>query len=87
LDGSGQQACYDEDGQLLNFVEGGGTRHKSHYKGHEPTGKKYFFSHHADDRMPFVHCCKWSLNLCNQMFAAARPSTDCSDFVSPGFGM
>jgi len=83
--GTGQQACYDEEGNLKSFIEGGGTVQRSHYRGHQASGTEFFFSHWTDDVMPYVYCCKWSFNQCFR-YADVRPTAGCENFAPPAFG-
>ena len=83
--GGGQQCCYDVGGNILPFDQGGGTYDRAHYKGAHTAGLSVKFpiiSHFIEDVLPFIYCCKESTIYCVK-YSDARPTDDCTDYISP----
>ena len=81
--GAGQMCCYDENGLILPFANGGGTLLRSHVKGSfsNNTWKIPIVSHFLDDVWPQYLCSKLSVN--SAMFAEVRPTDNCNSYQPP----
>ena len=75
--GSGQQCCYDNNGNLATGQPGGGT--VDSYAPNNLTGS---LNHLRNDILPYVYCCKGELKeyTCD-MYYKKRPSDDGSRFI------
>ena len=74
--GKGQQACYDEEGNLLPFERGGGTVDKVHVKEN---------GHFLVDVLPYLYCCSFSYGNCDK-YGEMRPTQGCENYNPPGSG-
>ncbi|XP_033629956.1 sushi domain-containing protein 2-like [Asterias rubens] len=72
--GSGQQCCYDDNGDILVGSPGGGTADRYAPGDH-------FWFHQWYDVLPWLGCCKLSNNC--EAYYDKRPSDDCSEYVPP----
>jgi len=72
--GSGQQCCYDKDGQLLVGPPGGGTVDL-----YAPTDWTGFLKHLNHDVRPFFYCCRGEFSNCDSYYKK-RPSDDGSRY-------
>ena len=74
-EGSGQQCCYDDDGQLVVGPPGGGTVDL-----YAPIGYFGKLLHFYHDVRPFYYCCKGEFSDCREYYKH-RPSDDGSRYV------
>ena len=74
--GSGQQCCYDDRGEIVTGPPGGGTVDLV-----APVDDDSREQHFDEDVRPFLYCCKLALN-CREYYRH-RPSDNCSRYRPP----
>ncbi|KAI0239248.1 Sushi domain-containing protein 2 [Lamellibrachia satsuma] len=81
--GAGQQCCYDRNGTILPFENGGGTLERAHVKGYYSPNVTQIpvASHLLEDVRPFLWCCKYSDNC--EKYGEVRPTDDCMNYDPP----
>ena len=78
--GAGQQCCYNQQGNLLGSLNGGGSLDRFHIEAGVPV-----FSHFFNDLVPYLDCCllaKTPKVTCEKYFEK-RPSDNGSGYVPP----
>ena len=85
--GAGQQCCYDGNGDILPYENGGGTLQVAHYKGYVSRDivRTPSVSHLLEDVKPHFLCCKLSDNC--RKYGDVRPTDDCKTYLPPIVGM
>ena len=90
-DGSGNQCCYEQDGNLLYAADTyqGSTPDRSHDWGSMPYGAPYHvpsLSHWTHDVITFYYCCLWvEYRECNY-YMDRRATRDCKAYTPPHSG-
>ena len=74
--GSGQQCCYDSNGDIIVGPPGGGTADLV-------SPDVSFTEHFFEDVLPFWLCCKAGIFSSCGTYYQHRPSDDCSQYVPP----
>ena len=74
--GSGQQCCYDDRGEIVTGQPGGGTVDLV-----APVDEDSREQHFDEDVRPFLYCCKLASN-CREYYRH-RPSDNCSRYCPP----
>jgi len=74
-EGSGQQCCYDYDGQLVVGPPGGGTVDL-----YAPTSWGSTLNHFTHDMLPFIYCCKGEFSNCD-LYYQKRPSDNGKRYI------
>ncbi|KAI0239250.1 hypothetical protein LSAT2_010018 [Lamellibrachia satsuma] len=82
--GAGQQCCYDRNGTILPFENGGGTLDRAHVKGYHSSNFETIpvVSHLVEDVLPFYLCCIFSKNC--EKYEEVRPADNCSKYDPSG---
>ena len=74
-EGSGQQCCYDDGGELVVGPPGGGTVDL-----YAPTSWTSTLSHFTHDVLPFIYCCKGAFSNCD-LYYQKRPSDNGKRYI------
>jgi hypothetical protein len=92
VDGSGNQCCYEQDGNLRYAADtyAGSTPDRSHDWGATPYGKPGYvpsLSHWIRDVVTFYYCCIWLDYTADcDYYMTRRATKDCKAYMPPHAG-
>ena len=82
-EGSSNECCYDNSGQLIIGPTSGGSVDKASPIGSDSSNYlSSLLSHHREDILPYIYCCKGLATVCEKYYTR-RPSDNGTAYVPP----